>query len=252
MRYEDFRWAGKLASEMGVVVTEQVEYTRPEERVEQITVPGRSGTLTVPGTASWETVTYAPVCALRPDADREAVAAWLQGSGEVVFGSMPDYGFEARLINQIDFSDHFPGAEKLQDLCSGIRLPAPAAPGRTGAGNSVQQWDAFAQSGERGGQAADIRLVQRGVHADHCGAGLHCNGADQHWRHHCGLRRPGLHQHDFFGAAERSYGRGFSHHPARGQLHQLDGAGRQPGDQGQPEATLALAVTKEQRHDLHL
>ena len=45
MRYEDFRWAGKLASEMGVVVTEQVEYTRPEERVEQITVPGRSGTL---------------------------------------------------------------------------------------------------------------------------------------------------------------------------------------------------------------
>ena len=56
MRYEDFRWAGKLASEMGVVVTEQVEYTRPEERVEQITVPGRSGTLTVPGTDSWETV----------------------------------------------------------------------------------------------------------------------------------------------------------------------------------------------------
>lgn len=107
MRYEDFRWADKLASEMGVVVTEQVEYTRPEERVEQITVPGRSGTLTVPGTASWETVIYAPVCALRPDADREAVAAWLQGSGEVVFGSMPDYGFEARLINQIDFQTIF-------------------------------------------------------------------------------------------------------------------------------------------------
>lgn len=107
MRYEDFRWAGKLASEMGVVVTEQVEYTRPEERVEQITVPGRSGTLTVPGTDSWETVTYAPVCALRPDADWEAVAAWLQGRGEVVFGSMPDYGFDARLINQIDFQTIF-------------------------------------------------------------------------------------------------------------------------------------------------
>ena len=47
------------------------------------------------------------MCALRPDADREAVAAWLQGRGEVVFGSMPDYGFEARLINQIGFQTIF-------------------------------------------------------------------------------------------------------------------------------------------------
>ena len=96
-----------LASTMGVVVTEQVGYSRPAEKVDQVQIPGRAGMLTLATGSSWETVTYVPVCALKPGADREKVFAWLRGSGEVVFGSMPGFGFEARLMNQIDFRQVF-------------------------------------------------------------------------------------------------------------------------------------------------
>ncbi len=109
MKYEDFSWQGTLASNMGVVVTEQAQYSRPAERVDQVTVPGRPGSLTLRSTPSWDVVIYAPVCALRPDADREQVFHWLCGSGLVIFGSMPLYAYEARLINQIDYRSVFEG-----------------------------------------------------------------------------------------------------------------------------------------------
>ena len=110
MLYEDFRWRGVLASNMGVIVTEQVSYARPAEKVDQVQVPGRAGLLTLATGSCWEPVTYAPVCALKPGADREKVYAWLRGSGEVVFGSMPGFGFDARLVNQIDFRQVFEAA----------------------------------------------------------------------------------------------------------------------------------------------
>lgn len=109
MKYEDFSWNGQLASSFGIVVTEQAQYKRPAERLDQVTVPGRPGSLTLSATPSWETVTYAPVCALRPEADRERVISWLRGRGLVVFGSMPTYAYEARLVNQIDFQSVFEG-----------------------------------------------------------------------------------------------------------------------------------------------
>lgn len=107
MKYEDFSWNGQLASGFGVVVTEQAQYSRPAERLDQVTVPGRPGSLTLSATPSWDTVIYAPVCALRPEADRERVFAWLRGSGLVVFGSMPAFAYAARLINQIDYKSVF-------------------------------------------------------------------------------------------------------------------------------------------------
>lgn len=39
VEYADFWWNGHLASAMGLVVTEQVSYQRPAERVEEIVIP---------------------------------------------------------------------------------------------------------------------------------------------------------------------------------------------------------------------
>lgn len=110
MQYADFCWRGRLASEMGVTVTEQVSYIRPEEVVNTVQVPGRSGTLRLRGQAAYGEVAYSPVCILRPGADREAVFAWLRGSGQVVFGSMPDAAFDARLSGQIAYAELVDGA----------------------------------------------------------------------------------------------------------------------------------------------
>lgn len=103
MRYDDFRWKGILASQMGVLVTEQAEYIRPEEEVSTITVPGRSGTLRPLNGRRWQEVVYAPQCAIKPGADLEAIYQWLRGDGLVTFGSMPEHAFQARISNQIDF-----------------------------------------------------------------------------------------------------------------------------------------------------
>lgn len=109
MRYADLCWRGVHASDLGVIVTEQVFYKKPALRRETVTVPGRSGTLTLKQADAWECVTYAPGLAVRPDADIDAVCRWLQGSGQLIFGSMPDSVYEATLVDQIDVTEQVPG-----------------------------------------------------------------------------------------------------------------------------------------------
>ena len=88
------------------MVSEYPAISRPKERVSQITIPGRSGVLMLPenGLPVYEPVLRTAQCWVRPDADIDAICAWLQGSGSVVFGNEPDRSYDARIINQIDFS----------------------------------------------------------------------------------------------------------------------------------------------------
>lgn len=109
MRYADICWKGIHASDLGVIVTEQVNYKRPALRRETVTIPGRSGTLEIKQRDAWDCVTYTPGLAIRPDADRETVYRWLQGRGQIIFGSMPDSVFDAVLIDQMDVTEQVPG-----------------------------------------------------------------------------------------------------------------------------------------------
>lgn len=109
MQYGDFSFNGILASDMGVIVTSQVQYIRPQETVSTVQVPGRSGVVTLRGSSYYEQTSYTPTCALKPTANREKVFAWLRGRGNVIFGSMPDYQFDARLCNQIAFTELLAG-----------------------------------------------------------------------------------------------------------------------------------------------
>ena len=88
------------------MVSEYPVISRPKERVSQITIPGRSGVLMLPESdlPVYEPVLRTAQCWIRPDADIDAICAWLQGSGSVVFGNEPNRSYDARIINQIDFS----------------------------------------------------------------------------------------------------------------------------------------------------
>ena len=112
MRYADLCWRGIYASELGVIVTEQVSYKKPALRRETVTVPGRSGTLTIKQKPAWDSVTYTPGLAIRPGADREDVCKWLQGSGQVIFGSMPDHAYDAVIVDQFELSENSPGHDR--------------------------------------------------------------------------------------------------------------------------------------------
>ena len=82
-----FLWNGVSSEDYGIVVSEYPVISRPKERVSQITIPGRSGVLMLPenGLPVYEPVLRTAQCWVRPDADIDAICAWLQGSGSVVF-----------------------------------------------------------------------------------------------------------------------------------------------------------------------
>lgn len=88
------------------MVSEYPAIARPKEWVSQITIPGRDGVLILPDNdlPVYEPVLKTAQCWVRPGTDIDAICAWLQGSGSVVFGNEPDRSYDARIINQIDFS----------------------------------------------------------------------------------------------------------------------------------------------------
>ena len=101
-----FLWNGVDSRTMGIVVDLYPPRTRPEERTEQIIVPGRHGALTFveDDEPMYNTFILTADCFLRRGADPGQVAAWLTGSGKLVIGETPDRFFEARIIKNIDYT----------------------------------------------------------------------------------------------------------------------------------------------------
>jgi phage-related protein len=106
MKFHDFSWKGVLASSKGIVVERQAQYIRPAQRQDKVSIPGRSGSLhLVQGNwPVYETVLYSPGCWLAPAVDAQSVADYLSGEGLVIFGSMQERAYQARLVNQIPFT----------------------------------------------------------------------------------------------------------------------------------------------------
>ena len=101
-----FLWKGQSSTDYGIIVSEYPDIVKPKERVQQITIPGRSGVLILPegDLPVYETILKTVQCWIRPDVDIERICSWLHGSGSVVFGNEPARSYDARIINQIDFS----------------------------------------------------------------------------------------------------------------------------------------------------
>lgn len=134
MQLPYFIWKNIRSDAMGVVVNEYPPITRPKEQVKSLTIPGRSGTLTI---TESDLLTYEPYlrtldCTAKPDADIEAICAWLTGSGQAIFGNEPNRGYDARIINQIDFSIIMRGRRhrsfSVPFYCQPLKGLYPAAP----------------------------------------------------------------------------------------------------------------------------
>lgn len=148
MKYHEFNWKGVDSGTKGIIVEKQAQYIRPQERIERIEIPGRSGTLTYKRVRPvYDVVLYAPQCYVRPDVRPETIGDYLSGSGKIIFGSMPDRIFEAHLINQIPFAS---GSEKY-----GYKLFTPIF--------ECQPY-AFEISGQN-----TQELTQNGIHLDNKG-----------------------------------------------------------------------------------
>lgn len=89
---------------MGVWVSQLPPIIRAAERVQEVEIPGRAGTLTI---KEGENVHdgYVKECIITApwNADFHAILDWLVGDGEVIFSNEPDRMYWAHLAGEIKF-----------------------------------------------------------------------------------------------------------------------------------------------------
>jgi len=106
-----FVWRGIDSRTMGVVVTTYPAIQRAKERVTQVTVPGRAGSLTLlEGEAVYDGYLKTIRIGNRPSAPLQPILSWLSGEGDLILGNEPDYAYHGRIINQVSFTKLFPGS----------------------------------------------------------------------------------------------------------------------------------------------
>ena len=100
-----FRWNGVSCLEYGMRVTQQPTITIPKERLTDVTVPGRPGTLHLPeGASIYEDIELTATCYIPESSQVPAIAAWLQGEGKVEFANRAGGFYYARLADIIQFN----------------------------------------------------------------------------------------------------------------------------------------------------
>lgn len=102
-----FIWNGTRSDAMHILFNERVPIVRPEERVEHIVIPGRSGELTqVEGEDIFNSYIQTVTLTVKGLENVPAAEAWLKGDGYVTFDTQPALRQKARIINAVTFQRH--------------------------------------------------------------------------------------------------------------------------------------------------
>jgi len=99
-----FKFKGKDSRDFGILISSVPQKTRPERRVEHITIPGRNGTLTQ-DEETYETYTISLQCGTRGSDRLDEIVAWLNGAGELILSTEPDKVYKASIYNKISIAD---------------------------------------------------------------------------------------------------------------------------------------------------
>ncbi len=108
-----FTFKGIDSREMGVIVTAMPETVRAERRIESITVAGRNGSLHK-DEGVYESYDRTIECALIKRAKLDEIAAWLVGSGEMIFSTEPDKVYRVTIANKISITQMMRVFQKFQ------------------------------------------------------------------------------------------------------------------------------------------
>lgn len=99
-----FKFKGKNSKDFGIQIFSVPQRVRPARRVEEIEIPGRSGTLTMDEDA-YDAYTISMQCSTRGSDRLDEVIAWLDGAGELILSTEPDKVYQASIYNKIPISD---------------------------------------------------------------------------------------------------------------------------------------------------
>ena len=121
-----FIWNGKDCRSMGIIMRGSAPIIRPEERVNHIQIPGRSGDLTeTEGASIFNSYIQTVSISVRGGFLVRDVYRWLRGSGFVTFSGEPDKKQAARVIGAITLNrisrnmDHWAG--EVQFYCQPLK-----------------------------------------------------------------------------------------------------------------------------------
>ncbi len=101
-----FIWKGIDSREMGVKVLAYPPPVRPKERIEYVTIPGRSGDLTrKEGADIYDSYTRSMELMNRRGFSVNAIRKWLSGQGKMIYGCEPEFAYQVDLgaMQQHDF-----------------------------------------------------------------------------------------------------------------------------------------------------
>ena len=102
-----FIWNGVDCRSMGVILQGPVPIIRPEERVNHIEIPGRSGDMTqLEGDQIYNSYIQTVTIEVNGGYRVREIYNWLKGSGYVTFHGEPDRRQEARIIGAITLNKH--------------------------------------------------------------------------------------------------------------------------------------------------
>ena len=99
-----FKWGGVSCRDMGIRMQSMPEIVRPEERITHVTIPGRSGELTMTeGDNIFNSYIQSVPLIVYTESAARAAERWLQGENYVIFGGQADLKQKARVINAVTF-----------------------------------------------------------------------------------------------------------------------------------------------------
>ena len=99
-----FKWNGTKCTTYGMHVLSQPSIVSPLERSERVTVPGKSGSLTLlEGDYIYDDIALSCSCVVDDISAIPAITGWLRGKGEIEFASRQGGYYKGRIANQISF-----------------------------------------------------------------------------------------------------------------------------------------------------
>ena len=125
MKYS-FTWNGVSSTSEGIRIREMPQIVRPEERVNHIVIPGRSGELTeTEGTDIYNSYIQTVPIAVDSLAHVKDIEWWLRGDGYVSFCNESNRKQRARVINAVTFQKHSKNSSwyeaEVQFYCSPLK-----------------------------------------------------------------------------------------------------------------------------------
>lgn len=100
-----FKWNGVDAKTYGVqILTLPPIETTPLERTNEVSIPGRSGSLTITeGDDIYDKISLSCSCIIEDTSKISAFCGWMKGTGKAKFSNRSDGYYKGRVANQISF-----------------------------------------------------------------------------------------------------------------------------------------------------